>query len=394
MKGKKELRSLIGLPSLSEANFSDLISSFVSFLEIDGAAETFHSKELIRTIEPRESIIFVFIDGLGSHFLSRLPDHAFLNRNRVQDIFSVFPSTTPCAMFNCSTGLEPALHGIPGRWTYLRERDIQVNTFTIAERFSGNPDVSVKISRDEVWGIPSIFTRTGKEVFFVIPGIFTQSLFEKYLCGSNPVGKYNSITHAVDLTLDYFRDTGVPAFSFLYLMNLDTMLHDYGTDYREVDTLLKTFDTQMDRLAASLPAGVRLCISADHGLINIPPGNRIPLFDGDPLLECLETYPYGEPRTPHFSVKKGREDEFKDSFLQRFGTLFHLFSQEEASESNLFGRSGLSESAKKMYGDFIAVAKSRHTFRYYPGGAIPDGHHIGEHGGSDSEEITIPLILT
>ena len=394
MKGKKELRNLIGLPPSSAVNFSDLISSFVFFLEVSGTAISLRGKDLLRTIEPRNSIVFVFVDGLGSHFLSRLPDHAFLNRNRVQDIFSVFPSTTPCAMLNCSTGLEPALHGIPGRWTFLRDRDIQVNTLTIAERFSGKPVVNGEIPPDEVWKIPSIFTRTEKEVFFVIPGIFTRSLFERYLCGSNPVGRYHSVTHAVDLILDYFRDSGIPAFSFLYLLDLDTMLHNYGTEFREVDTLLETINAQMDRLAASLPAGVRLCISADHGQITIPPGNRIPLFDGDPLFECLETYPYGEPRVPHFSVKKGLEDDFKGSFLKRFGSLFHLFSLEEVSESRLFGRNELSESAKKLYGDFIGVAKNRHTFRYYQGNALPDRGDLGEHGGSDPEEIIIPLILT
>jgi hypothetical protein len=390
----KDPRKLIKLPLLSAYSFSDLISSFAIFLETEEVPITLNGRKLLKKISPSDSIVFVFVDGLGTHFLSRLKDGDFLNKNRIRDLSSVFPSTTSCAMFNCTTGLEPALHGIPGRWSFLRESNLQVNTFTLNERISGKSCLNEQISTETVWDIPSIYGRTEKDVFFVIPGIFTGSLFEKYLCGSRPVGTYDSISNAVDLTLDLFRNSGVPAFSFLYLMDLDTLLHNHGTESREVDVMLSILNSELERLAVSLPVGVRLCISADHGQITVPPENRTGLYDGDPLLEFLETFPYGEPRVPHFSVKKSREDDFTGSFLERFGEYFYLFSMQEASDSRLFGRNALSNRAKKMYGDYIGIAKEKHTFRYYPTGDSSQTDNLGEHGGSAPEETTIPLIIT
>ncbi|MBT3275908.1 MAG: hypothetical protein HN368_22355 [Spirochaetales bacterium] len=390
---KTELRTRICLPPLSDINFSDLISAFASFLETPDVPESLNGKNLLRIIEPQESIVFVFVDGLGSHFLSRLPDHGFLNKNKSRDIASVFPSTTPCAMLNCATGLEPALHGLPGRWTYLRARDTHVNTLTITDRFSDSRTV-LDIDQNEVWETSSIYSKSEKDIFFVIPGMFSKSAFERYLCGNKPVGLYSSISHAVDLLLDRFSSSGPPDFSLFYLLDLDTMLHNFGTEYKEVDILLKVIDRQLERLATSLPTGTRLCISADHGQITIPVENRIPIYENDPILEHLETYPYGEPRVPHFAVKFGRRASFQAVFEKQFGSFFHLIPTRDASKGLLFGRNELSSRGKELYGDFLGVAKSRHTLRYYPKGTSPTEGYVGEHGGSDPEETTIPLILS
>ena len=72
-------------------------------------------------------------------------------------------------------------------------------------------------------------------------------------------------------------------------------------------------------LAAELPDRARMALTADHGLIDLNRDQKVAIFDGDPLLDCLRTVPSGEGRTPHFHVRDGRASELIERLADRCG---------------------------------------------------------------------------
>jgi len=379
--------------------FSDLSASFVRFLNTEQGNKNSSSDELFSMIHPGKHLLFVFVDGLGTSFLDRLPERSFLRRNKVRDLTSVFPSTTPCAMMTLATGLEPLVHGIPGRWSFLKEQETQINTLGFFERFQGRPASEYGISTEKIWKYSSLYSHFyGKQrmVSFILPIYFKNSPFELFLCGQNTILRYSSLEHSIEQTIDLYKNGSQGRFTFLYLLDLDDTSHKYGTETQEVNNVLKNLDTLLEKLALSLDSlgsDTRICISADHGQITIPEENRLAIYEGDPLQDLLITPPFGEPRVPHFAVKQGMEEDFSAIFRKTFGDYFELYTAPEAWGKPLFGSAPVSESAKLLHGNFIAAAKGKYTLKYYPEGCTKEDDNTGEHGGNEEEERKIPLIL-
>jgi hypothetical protein len=340
-----------------------------------------------------DHLVFVVIDGMGCNLLARLPAGAFMPERVAREIQSVFPSTTAAAITTLAIGLWPAQHGVLGWWGYLAERGLSIVTLPFVERFSGRPLVDWGLTANDLWPFQPLLARLRHEPRAIHPASFCQSVFNLFARGGRDGAGYTSIASAVDQAIGRVVTAKAPTLTYLYLPELDTVCHRFGTDSPEVLALLTQLDAEMSRLAGAIAGRARLVISADHGHQNVSEADHLALCDGDPMLGMLVAPPSGEPRVPYFHVREGRRGDFVRLFEQSYGDRMALLSIDEADDLRLFGPMPLSATARRRIGDFMGLGVDPVTLIYYPPGMPSNKNHKSHHAGLAPNEVRVPVIL-
>ncbi len=368
-------------------------------------------QQLLKYMEPAGNLIFVLVDGLGSYFVDRLSPLAFLRKEKIFNMTSVFPSTTACAILSAATGKVPAEHGVPGRWTYVKQIDTHIDTLAFRERFTGNT-VTDNLSEEQVWQYPSQLRCTQENnnwendgCLWIIPKVLMDSPFDAYLCGDCEKFGYSSISEAVNTAISFTASAPQHALSsrrtkkhaaspakscLIYLWDFDSLLHEEGTESIHVRELLEKLNTELERLSIETGAGTKVFITADHGQLNSPIEKRFPLYPGDELLTLLETPPFGEPRVPQFLVPEKNVSSFQSLVEKRYSEHFTFHRRKTLETNSMFGPR---QKGKSFFGNICGIARHNGTLKYYHEGTSPEQDHLGEHGGMSLQERKIPLIL-
>lgn len=356
--------------------------------------EFFAQDDLLSNTGINKPLVFVLVDGMGECYLRELSSSSFLNSSKKQEMLSVFPSTTACAMMSLATGMPPAEHGVPGRYSYSKPNDIQINTLAFRDRFSGEL-LTHQMQVENLWPKKSFIAQSEIPAYTVIPQVLHKTLFEKYLCGNASTAGYTSVPDAVDKIIDKVNYHNSRAFYFLYLWELDSLAHEVGTKGEGIHDLLLLLDNELNRLREKTKTLADMVITADHGHINS--GKTSIITAEHELMTYLKTAPYGEPRAAQLQVLPDRLDEFEAYFNESFGKAFTLF--QFIPENNidkaaaLFGSDSLSANAAGNFGNYLAVAKAENLLIYTEGVPADAKINKGEHGGVLPDERLIPLII-
>jgi hypothetical protein len=147
------------------------------------------------------------------------------------------------------------------------------------------------------------------------------------------------------------------------------------------------------QLLEKLPKGVRIWVTADHGMINVE--EKIVMGVDNSLLDGIATIA-GEPRTRHLYLPQGADLAPRAEIIARWeeslGSKVKMFTRESAIAAGLFG-SDVSLDASERMGDIIAIAQE-HVVFLDPERAEKEGAMVGHHGGDSSTESTVPLLTT
>lgn len=382
-------------PSAASPSFFDLVCAVQRAAGASTPA-TLHSETIARHLLDRPHLVLVLVDGMG---MSALGDPAVADlceRVRLQ-IDSVFPATTACAMTTVATGLWPGQHGVPGWWAYLAERDLPVTVLPFQERRTSRGLRRRGVQAGEIWPYPSRFAEATGDMEMHVPWVYVLSTFNRYLSGRCRTRGYRSLRHAQRRILRRMRAVHrrrtLPAVTYWYIPDYDSACHRYGVASAEARATLQQICGLLQEIAAAAPDDVRVAVTADHGLIDLSEGDRAPLFDGDPILDCLLSMPTGEGRTPHFHVRTGRESELVERLAERTGKRMAVLSQGEAEELRLFGPEPLSAFARRRFGDYVGITLAPFNLAYFSSTDSNGLRHVGVHGGMCPAEVRVPLIV-
>jgi hypothetical protein len=236
-----------------------------------------------------------------------------------------------------------------------------------------------------------------REALTLLPTPIAHTLYATWSRGNGPGAGYNSIAHAIDQIIQRIASARAPTYTHLYLPDVDTLCHHIGAANADVLPLVEQIDEELSRLGDALAqvaaGGVRVVISADHGLIDVSPSEQVMLRDGDPVLEMLRVPPTGDARMPIFHVKPDRQESFAAAFDQRFADRMVLLTTDQADSMRLFGSCPMTDIARRRFGDFIAFPFRPASLAYAPLTANSGPAYIGLHGGLSPDEMRIPLIL-
>jgi hypothetical protein len=98
----------------------------------------------------------------------------------------------------------------------------------------------------------------------------------------------------VDAALAMLAHPG-PRLAYLYWGAVDTAGHEHGWRSKPWQTEVRALDRQLARLAAALPAGTLLVITADHGMVDVPHASRLDIATRPELRRGIALLG-GEPR--------------------------------------------------------------------------------------------------
>ncbi|MFW5741630.1 MAG: alkaline phosphatase family protein [Spirochaetota bacterium] len=337
--------------------------------------------------------LFVLVDGLGLSLAPRFPAGGFLASAARHELRSVFPSTTAVALTSLATGVWPAEHGLTGWFTYFPEHRRVLAPLLFRERGTDIDARELGLALPDIVRSASMFGSFFRTVTSVLPREICDGAYASWSRGGTPIAPYRSFAHATRLLRRHYRRVTGPTYTYLYVLTVDKLSHIHGVASDEVTTEVARVDRFLGRVRETLPPSVRMLVTADHGLVDVPKERHFVFRDGDPLASHLLAGQTGEASTPVFHVRDGRVDDFREAFSRHEAARwFRLYTPDELADLGLYGPGALSEAMRLHLGDLVGIANEPSLLEYVPAGKSPVPH-VGVHGGLRPGEIRVPLLL-
>ncbi len=368
------------LPAYGSASLMDLIPSIGAHLGIPGCHDD------VLGLPGAERFVVVLIDGLGWNLLLR-------NARRVPYLASLLgdgrhltvgvPSTTATSLGSLGTGLVPGQHGIVGYTSRVPATGEILNALT------WESDLPARSYQAK----PTLFERAAAA------GVATSSvalrrfqytgLTEAALRGADFVPYAESTPAEMRIRLTAAAaQRGRRTIVYAYDRELDHRGHGHGCDSRSWRQELIDADARCAQLRENLPGDVRLVITADHGMLDIPPGHRIVAEDEQELMAGV-TALAGEPRFRQLYVDRDRPSRVADRWRDRLGSRAWVLERTEAIDEGWFGT--VDPTLLERYGHVVVAMREDWAVmtRQLP----RELTLIGMHGSLTSAEMLVPLLV-
>lgn len=364
------------LPRYGQTSLADLSDSLLASLGVPGA-----SNPLGLGLASRACLLVV--DGLGWDLLrshrSAAPFLADLTETGCW-LTAGFPATTVTSLGSLGTASPPGRHGMLG---------YQVRVPDTGQLLNGlRWDKAV----DPVgWQPgPTIFERTaaaGISAIRVAAGAFRQS-------GLSMAAMRGADYRAADTPGALVASTATAltaerrALAVVYTGDLDATGHVWGCTSQAWRFQLGHVDRLAEQLAGALPAGAALYVTADHGMVDVPPGQRTDV-DEVPALRAGVALLGGEGRARHVYAVPGAAADVLAAWRAVLGDGAWVVSREEAVDAGWFG--SVDSRAVARIGDVIAAARGRSAVIATQ--AEPrESALVGMHGSLTAAEQRVPLL--
>lgn len=362
------------LPGYGASSLADLVPSIGAALGL--------SYESSLNLPASDRYVILLIDGLGDALLTDAAKTApFLSSCVRSTLTSSVPSTTATALSTLGTGLTPGEHGIAGFSFRHPFSDAVLNSLAWERGLSGL-DVQPRLTMFERLG------RQGVTVASVLPATFEGSgLTEAGLRGTRVWGVVDEtvIESRVEQIVDAAA-SGPKTLVYAYERVLDHEGHGHGVDSDAWRAALRFADALASEVRRALPADVRLVITGDHGMLDVPKASRVIIEDEPDLREGVSLVA-GEARFRHlFSPDApGVAQRWRD----RLGETAWVRTRDEASDEGWLG--WLSPGMARRFGDVIVAAADDSAILTR---TMPKEHQlIGMHGSLTRAEMIVPLIV-
>ncbi|MEJ1193681.1 alkaline phosphatase family protein [Pseudarthrobacter sp. CCNWLW207] len=373
-------------PAFGQRSIADVLTSAAASLGVDGFANTLD-------LPPSSRVCVVLADGLGRNLLKQKSAHTPFLRSVMQNgqgsvpvwLDSTFPSTTAAALASFGTGLAPGQHGMVGYDVLDADQDKVVNML-------GNWDAGVD---PLTWQpFPTVFEQAAAFVDVTtvsLPQFGNSPMTQAALRGGRFIS--GTTSHARTGSAAEAMAAAAPALMYFYVNDLDKAGHRYGCQSEQWEHQLEELDATVKRLNASLPAGTTVLLTADHGMLDVPPQQRID-YAADPALIAGVRHTAGEPRMVHLyledDVDGAGRDRLLDAWRNRFGDRIWAFTREEAVAGGLFG--ALRPAVGPRIGDVMIAA--RDALALYDKRRVRPAamEVVGQHGSLTKAEREVPLL--
>ena len=322
--------------------------------------------------------ILYLIDGLGLLALEKYREFApnLSAMNSPHQMQTSFPATTATSISSIGLGSLPGEHGMLGYTVRIPYSD---NRLLNALKWDARVDA-------RTWQpTPTLFERAmqaGINVSNISASRYESSGFtEAVLRGATFRGANNFDSMRYELK-NALKDA--PAFVYLYSNEVDVAGHKEGVGSDSWITALSAIDHFVGQLISDLPAGTRLWVTADHGMVNSEQPVILNHLSDEVLLLG------GEPRARHIYLHEAAIKDADSRWKDALGDLAQVISKQEAVDTKLFGTATSSQALNRM-GDLILIANSDVTL-IEPARAVQESAMVGHHGALSDEERLIPFL--
>lgn len=369
-------------PRYGEGALPDVLPSVLAALGVPG-----ESGPLGLDLPPRVAILLV--DGLGAELLRAHPADAPFLSGLLADgrtLTAGFPATTAASLTSLGTGLPPGSHGVLGYQTRRPDG-------TLLNSLRWRPeDVDPLVWQPH----RTAFERAaaaGVAVTAVGPRRFANSGLTLAAFRGADTAPAESAGEVAAATLAALAAAppGGRALVYTYYGDLDATGHRTGCTSLAWRLQLAHTDRLAEQIVGGLPPGSALVITADHGMVDVPPGERRDV-DAEPALAAGVAALAGEPRARYVHAVPGAAADVLAAWRELLGDGWWVRSREEAVAAGWFGP-GLDEARAARIGDVVAAARGA--------GAVvstvaepAESALLGHHGSLTPAEQLVPLLVT
>ncbi len=330
-------------------------------------------------IPDAQHVCVALLDGLGQLNLEARRGHApFLRSLAGVTATAGFPSTTAASLSLFGTGRTGGQTGMTGYTVRNPKTGKMANLITWdgaepAEEWQRQPSLL-----EEAHDIGVGVTALGKARFA------GSGLTHAVLRGGLFVGA-ERLADRIDVALGAMAGQG---FSYMYWGEIDSAGHAFGWQSDEWTAALEDADRELARLAAGMPAGAVLVITADHGMVDVTGAPRWDVAEVAALDEGVH-FVAGEPRALH--VYADDPEAVAARWQETLGDNAIVAVREEAIGAGLFGK--VVPEVRERIGDVVVAMAGRATVydsRVQSPAAMA---LVGVHGSLTPEEMYIPVLV-
>jgi hypothetical protein len=312
------------VPDYGEGTLPDLANSLLASLGVADAVNPL-------ALAPTRRACLLIVDGLGWELLRAhqaaapfLSELTFTGRA----LTAGFPATTVTSLSSLGTGLPPGQHGMLGYQVAVPGQDRLLNGLRWDEQVD---PVSWQPA-------PTIYQRAAAadiDAFRVAARGLEKTGFSLAAMRGAAYRPADSLGALVAQASWALADSD-RALVTVYHAELDGTGHVFGSQSEAWSYQLAHVDKLAEQLASSLPAGTALYVTADHGMVDAAPEDKIDvdlipgLRDGIALLG-------GEPRARHVYTVPGAADDVLATWQGVLGSRAWVVSRDEAIEAGWFG---------------------------------------------------------
>jgi len=328
-------------------------------------------------------VAVLLVDGLGADLVRQHADLAptlAALAAPVGDLSAPCPSTTPVSLTTLGTGLPPGSHGVLGFVTDVPGEDRALNHV----QWRDDPDPATWQPR------PTVFaqaTAAGVPATVVAPYTYLGSGLSR---AAYRGAAYSGTVGAGDLAALLLQALHATprALVYGYFADLDLTGHVRGVDSDSWRAQLRLVDRMVEHVVAGLPGDAALLVTADHGMLDVPPGTRLDLDTQPDLSEGVRLLA-GEPRARYVHAVPGAAADVLDRWRGVLGERAWVVSRDEAVASGIFGAVDPGMAAR--IGDVVALARG--TWALTATEREPGPSRLTAfHGSLTATELAIPLL--
>jgi len=330
--------------------------------------------------------VVVLIDGLGWHLVRRAVRAAPYLASLLGDAATLtvgVPSTTATSLASLGTGLPPGQHGLVGYTSRVP------STGEILNALTWESDLVARAYQSK----PTLFERAtaaGVSVSSVALERFAGTgLTEAALRGATFVGFPDE--EAQDRRIELVvaaAARGSRSLVYAYERQLDHVGHGSGVASPAWLAHLTRIDAMCERLRDALPDDVRVIITGDHGMVDVPAAHQV-IAEDEPGLLAGVTVLAGEGRFRQIYVDRDDPVRVAERWRDVLGERAWVRTRDEAIDEGWFGP--VEDSLRERYGHVLAALRDDHAVmsRQFP----RELTLVGMHGSLTPEEMLVPLFV-
>lgn len=355
-------------------------------------------------------IVMVLVDGLGWQMLRERAGHTPNLRRLLADsdyLHTCAPSTTAAALTTLATGVYPGAHAMVG----YAVRDPLLRGHLGAGHVPGPGDVFDLItfknsSHDPLtWqSVPTLIERANAKANAGCgPQLGAVSIGRSKFAGSGlSLAAWRGFKHIGVDALDQRPYQAYRAIKegaklvYLYVGELDHAGHNHGWHSDKWLEALEALDAMVGQLFRRLPAGTRIVLTADHGMVDTDRHHRIDLAKEKELAKDVVAVA-GESRFLQLYVPDdvAVENSGREKLAQSVAKRWAEFLGDRAiwvgtDPSPLMG--ALSPGARAAVGDILVALNDNWTVVDSRVQSFHATQLIGVHGSLTPVELEVPLI--
>jgi type I phosphodiesterase/nucleotide pyrophosphatase len=365
-------------PPYGHGTLADLARSLLASLRVPGEPD-------LLGLPAADRVCLLVIDGLGWELLRENAAAApFLSELAAasRPISAGFPATTVTSLCSLGTGRPPGRHGMLG---YQVARPGEGK---LLNGLRWDPEVDPLKWQPA----PTIFQRAaaaGVHASYVAASAFRRSgLTSAFARGVDYRGA-NSLGELAARAQEALRSGAADRrFAVAYHGHLDATGHVYGIDSDAWRYELAHVDKLAEQLATGLPEASVFHVTADHGMVDVGPDDKVDV-DAIPALREGVALLGGEPRARHVYAKPGAAADVLAAWREVLGDRVCVLARHEAIARGWFGE--VTPEFEPRIGDVVAAPYG--TTAIVARKAEPaESALIGMHGSLTQDEQLIPLL--